>query len=130
MRTVAGLKMRPSSSAMSSPLFLWMRWAPPTRVAGVENSELFRLVHGGYGLFGIVTSVQLRLVPRKKVERVVELRTTDDLITAFEKRIADGFLYGDFQFSIERESDDFLHKGVFPAIGQCQSRRRFPPTSN
>ena len=31
----------------------------------------------------------------------------------FEKRIADGFLYGDFQFSIERDSDDFLRKGVF-----------------
>jgi FAD/FMN-containing dehydrogenase len=35
------------------------------------------------------------------------------LIEAFEKRIADGFVYGDFQFSIERDSDDFLHKGVF-----------------
>ena len=32
---------------------------------------------------------------------------------AFEKRIADGFQYGDFQFSIERDSEDFLHKGVF-----------------
>src|ERR1700730_9237990 len=49
-----------------------------------ENPELFRLVHGGYGLFGIVTSVQLRLAPRKKVERVVEIRPADDLIAAFE----------------------------------------------
>jgi hypothetical protein len=37
----------------------------------------------------------------------------DDLIAAFEKRIASGFQYGDFQFSIERDSEDFLHKGVF-----------------
>src|SRR5260370_7792042 len=78
-----------------------------------ENRELFRLVHGGYGLFGVVTSVQLRLAPRKKVERVVEIRTVDDLIIAFEKRVADGFLYGDFQFSIDPASEDFLHKGVF-----------------
>ena len=49
-----------------------------------ENSELFGLVIGGYGLFGVVTSVRVRLVPRKKVERVVELRTTDVLIAAFE----------------------------------------------
>src|SRR5947209_2467357 len=42
-----------------------------------ENPELFRLIHGGYGLFGIITSVQLRLVPRKKIERVVEIRTVD-----------------------------------------------------
>jgi FAD/FMN-containing dehydrogenase len=70
-------------------------------------------VHGGYGLFGILTSLRLRLVPRKKVERVVEIRSVDDLIAAFEKRISDGFQYGDFQFSIEIDSQDFLHKGVF-----------------
>jgi FAD/FMN-containing dehydrogenase len=83
-----------------------------------ENSELFRLVHGGYGLFGILTSVQLRLAPRKKVERVVEIRNVDDLIPAFERRIVDGFQYGDFQFSIEHASDDFLHKGVFSCYRQ------------
>ncbi len=44
---------------------------------------------------------------------MVEIRTGDDLIAAFEKRITDGFQYGDFQFSIEHASEDFLHKGVF-----------------
>jgi FAD/FMN-containing dehydrogenase len=78
-----------------------------------ENAELFALVIGGYGLFGIVTSVRVRLVPRKKIERVVEIRTTDALIAAFEKRISDGFTYSDFQFAVERESDDFLRRGVF-----------------
>ena len=78
-----------------------------------ENLELFRLVHGGYGLFGIVASVRLRLVTRKKLERVVEIRTVDDLIAGFEQRVSDGFLYGDFQFSIDRQSEDFLHRGVF-----------------
>ena len=39
-----------------------------------ENAELFRLAVGGYGLFGFVYSVTLRLVPRRKVERVVEVR--------------------------------------------------------
>jgi FAD/FMN-containing dehydrogenase len=78
-----------------------------------ENPELFALAHGGYGLFGIVTSAKLRLVPRKKLERIVEIRTVDDLIEAFAARISDGFLYGEFQFSIERDSEDFLHRGVF-----------------
>jgi hypothetical protein len=32
---------------------------------------------------------------------------------AFEKRIAEGFLYGDFQYSTDMKSDDFLQKGVF-----------------
>ena len=29
------------------------------------------------------------------------------------QRIADGFLFGDFQFSIDEASDDFLRRGVF-----------------
>ncbi len=32
---------------------------------------------------------------------------------AFDDRIRHGFLYGDFQFSVDKKSKDFLHKGVF-----------------
>jgi FAD/FMN-containing dehydrogenase len=107
-----GLKMKPFISDVES--FVLVDATGTARTCSrTENPELFRLVHGGYGLFGVVPSVQLRLVPRKKVQRVVEIRTVDDLISAFEKRIADGFQYGDFQFSIEHASEDFLHKGVF-----------------
>jgi FAD/FMN-containing dehydrogenase len=107
-----GLKMKPFISDVES--FVLVDGTAGARTCSrTENSELFRLVHGGFGLFGIVASVKLRLIPRTKVKRVVEIRTTDDLIAAFDKRISDGFQYGDFQFSIERESEDFLHKGVF-----------------
>lgn len=78
-----------------------------------QNPELFRLAIGGYGLFGLVSSITLRLVPRQKIERIVEVREVDGLMDAFEDRIRSGFLYGDFQFSIDPASDDFLHKGVF-----------------
>jgi FAD/FMN-containing dehydrogenase len=75
--------------------------------------ELFSLVIGGYGLFGVVYSVTLRLSPRRKVERVVEVRTIDGLMDAFDDRIASGFLYGDFQFATDPDSDEFLQAGVF-----------------
>lgn len=91
-----------------------------------ENQELFSLVHGGYGLFGIVAKVTLQLVRRQKVQRVVEIRTVDDLISAFDKRISDEFLYGDFQFSIEHDSDDFLHKGVFSCYRPVSSETPVP----
>src|SRR5262249_34831264 len=55
--------------------------------------ELFRLSIGGYGLFGFVYSVTLRLVPRRKVQRVVEVRPVDGLMRAFADRVADGFTY-------------------------------------
>src|SRR6266478_4704146 len=107
-----GLKMRPFVSDVES--FVLVDSTGSAKMCSrTENAELFRLVHGGYGLFGIVASVQMRLTPRTKLERVVEILTVDDLMGAFGKRIADGFLYGDFQFAIERESEDFLHRGVF-----------------
>jgi FAD/FMN-containing dehydrogenase len=78
-----------------------------------QNRELFRLAIGGYGLFGVITRVQLRLMPRTKLERVVQIMEVDQLIDAFDRRIADGFLYGDCQFSTDINSDGFLKKGVF-----------------
>jgi UDP-N-acetylenolpyruvoylglucosamine reductase len=78
-----------------------------------ENPELFRLVIGGYGLFGVIARVQLRLLPRVKLERIVEIIEIKDLMTAFEKRKVEGFLYGDFQYAIDPDSEDFLRKGVF-----------------
>ena len=70
-----------------------------------ENSELFRLVIGGYGLFGVVTRVRLKLMRRTIVERVAQIIDTDELMPAFAQRIADGFLYGDCQFSTDMSSD-------------------------
>src|SRR5712691_933431 len=88
-----GLKMRPFVSDVES--FILVDSTGTAKMCSrTENPELFRLVHGGYGLFGVVTSVQLRLAPRNKVERVVEIRTTDDLTEAFDKRITEGFQYG------------------------------------
>jgi FAD/FMN-containing dehydrogenase len=78
-----------------------------------ENGELFRIAIGGYGLFGLIDSVTLRLVPRKKLRRVVEIIRSDDLTRRFEERIAQEFLYGDFQFSVDEKSPDFLQRGVF-----------------
>jgi FAD/FMN-containing dehydrogenase len=78
-----------------------------------ENTELFRLAIGGYGLFGVVTRVRLRLMRRTKIERVVRIIDVDELMPAFDERIADGFLYGDCQFSTDMPSDGFLKTGVF-----------------
>jgi FAD/FMN-containing dehydrogenase len=95
-----------------------------------RNPELFCLAAGGYGLFGVVCSVTLRLVPRQKIERVVEVRSADGLITAFDDRIRKGFLYGDFQFAIDRSSDDFLRKGVFSCYRPVDPETPMPEHEN
>jgi FAD/FMN-containing dehydrogenase len=78
-----------------------------------ENSDLFRLAIGGYGLFGVITRVRLKLMRRTKLERVVQIVDTDELMPAFAERIAEGYLYGDCQFSTDMSSDTYLRKGVF-----------------
>ncbi len=78
-----------------------------------ENAELFRLAIGGYGLFGIIASVTLRLAERRKVRRFVTIETVENLESLFADRINKNFLYGDFQFAIAPESKDFLRTGVF-----------------
>lgn len=83
------------------------------RCSRTENRELFSLVCGGYGLFGVVVSATLRLAPRVKLERVVEIESVERLAARFEERIADGYTFGDFQFGIDPRSGTFLHDGVF-----------------
>ena len=83
------------------------------RCSRTENAELFRLAIGGYGLFGVMTTVRLRLTPRHKVQRTVEVIDLDKLPGMFERRIAEGYQYGDFQFATDLDSDALLHRGVF-----------------
>lgn len=83
------------------------------RCSRTENAELFRAAIGGYGLFGAISSVRLRLAPRHKVERTVEVLDVERLPAMFERRIADGYEFGDFQFATELDSDALLHRGVF-----------------
>lgn len=77
-----------------------------------ENRELFSLAAGGYGLFGVITAVGLRLVPRSKVRRRVEVRTTPELVELIEKRTASGAPFGYFQYCIDETSVDFMRTGI------------------
>jgi FAD/FMN-containing dehydrogenase len=83
------------------------------RCSRTENRELFSLAIGGYGLFGVIAEVTLRLSPRTKLERVVKVVELDDVPALVEKRIREGYVYGDYQFKTDEQADDFLRKGVF-----------------
>src|SRR6184192_2331293 len=107
-----GLAMKPLISNIES-FTLINADGKSVRCSRDENNELFRVAIGGYGLFGLIDSVTLRLVPRQKLRRVVEIIRSDDLTRRFEERIAQEFLYGDFQFSVDEKSPDFLQRGVF-----------------
>ncbi|HYY13809.1 MAG TPA: FAD-binding oxidoreductase [Chthoniobacterales bacterium] len=116
-----GLAMKPLISNIES-FTLINADGKSMRCSRNENTELFQAAIGGYGLFGLIDSVTLRLVPRKKLQRVVEIISTSDLPKRFDERIAQKFLYGDFQFSVDEKSPDFLQRGVFSCYQPIESR--------
>src|SRR5437879_1963615 len=116
-----GLTMKPLISNVES-FNLINADGKSIRCSRDENHQLFRLAIGGYGLFGLISSVTLRLVPRQKLRRVVEIIRADDLPKRFEERIAAKFLYGDFQFSVDEKSPDFLQRGVFSCYQPIDER--------
>ena len=77
-----------------------------------ERAELFSLVVGGYGLFGAVATVTLRLTPRLKLRRWVDILDIDDAVSAVRRRVAEGCVYGDFQYAIDPTDASFLRRGV------------------
>lgn len=77
-----------------------------------ENPQLFSLAIGGYGLFGVFSSVALRLVPRTILRRTVQLERAESVIDRLHERIAAGATFGDFQFAIDDKSSDFLNLGI------------------
>ncbi len=91
-----------------------------------RNRELFSLVVGGYGLFGAIYSVTLRLARRQMLQRIVDVITVDDLVAAVDERVRAGFRYGDLQFAIDPRSPDFLRRGVFSCYRPVEADRQIP----
>ena len=120
-----GLTQRPISADVES--FTLVDPSGDVReVSRTSDPDLFGLVIGGYGLFGVVTSVRLRLAPRRILRRLVTLTSVDELIDRFDDRIANGFLFGDCQFSIDERSPDFLRVGIFSCYGPDETATAIP----
>jgi FAD/FMN-containing dehydrogenase len=96
------------------------------RCSRTEEPDLFALAAGGYGLFGVAYALTLRLRRRRKLERLVEVRSADGLPEAFAARIAEGCLYGDFQFETDERSPTFLRRGVFSCYRPVEDGAAMP----
>jgi FAD/FMN-containing dehydrogenase len=78
-----------------------------------ENKDLFSLVLGGYGMFGVVSDVTLRLVKRQKLRRQVQEMSVEDVYQAYQDAVKAGCTYGAFDFSFDPTSDGYLRDGFF-----------------
>ncbi len=81
---------------------------------------------GGLGLFGIIYSVKIRLVPRRKIRKRVKIVKIDELVSEFKKSVKSGALYGIFAYSADMNSDDYLNKGVLKTFEPVQTKREIP----
>jgi FAD/FMN-containing dehydrogenase len=106
-----GLKLGPVGEDIES-LTVVTPDASVVRCSRDQESELFSLVIGGYGLFGVVVEVTLRLAPRRVMRRIVDLLDIDDAIGSARRRASEGCDYGDFQYSIDPADDGFLRRGI------------------
>ena len=107
-----GLSVPPIAGDVESLLLVGAD-GEPRRCSRAENPELFALAIGGYGLFGVIAEVTLRLTPRTPVERVVEEIAVRELPDRIAQRIAEGFLFGDCQYSMDFRPSEAHHHGVF-----------------
>src|SRR5258708_5746703 len=74
-----GLRRRPFAGEVESSF--WVEGGGRVHLGSRrENAELFKRAMGGYGLFGVISSVPLRLDARRKIERAVEVIRIDDLM--------------------------------------------------
>lgn len=57
------------------------------RCARTENEELFSLVLGGYGLFGVILDVEMNVVPNRRYRREQLLLNTFDYPGVFDEKV-------------------------------------------
>ena len=91
-----------------------------------SNPELFALAIGGYGLFGFVDSIKLRLEPRTQMVRRVAEVQTEDVVPILEKRMSEGATYGDFQYMTDESSKDFMARGIMSTYSPIPLQEDIP----
>lgn len=68
------------------------------RCSRTENQELFSLVLGGYGLFGIILDVELRIVPNELYRPDIEFMPAEQYVARFKDKVNGstdaGMVYG------------------------------------
>ena len=92
-----------------------------------RNRNLFRLAVGGYGLFGIVTDVTLRLVERLKVERVASEERSAVLARILDDRARAGHLYGQALLATDPADASFLAAGILTTYQPVPATTPIPP---
>jgi FAD/FMN-containing dehydrogenase len=84
------------------------------RCSQAENSELFSLVLGGYGLFGVILDVELRVVPNERYRAESQVIAAERYVDRFRERVRGrsdiGMVYG--RLSVVPGEKTFLSEAI------------------
>jgi FAD/FMN-containing dehydrogenase len=79
-----------------------------------DNAELFSLVLGGYGLFGVILDAELRVVPNERYHAEVEVLPAEQYVSRFAQKVNGagdvGMVYG--RLCIAPGEDTFLREAI------------------
>ena len=107
---------RPPIASSVESLRLMLADGSVRRCGRLENAELFSLVLGGYGLFGIILEVDLRVVPNEpyRIERIGV--ATKDYVSVLTRKTASdtnvAMVYGRLRVTPE----NFLKEGIINVL--------------
>jgi FAD/FMN-containing dehydrogenase len=88
-----------------------------------DNSELFRLAVSGYGLFGIIASVTLRLTERRKVRSFVTIESVENLESLLATELTVIFFTEIFNLPLLPNQKIFSEPEFFRVIFPFQTKR-------
>lgn len=94
-----------------------------------ENAELFSLVLGGYGLFGIILDVELRVVPNERYRPEIEVLRAEQYVSGFAEKVtgaADaGLAYG--RLCVVPGKGTFLREAILTIFRRAPCRKEEMP---
>jgi FAD/FMN-containing dehydrogenase len=100
------------------------------RCSRSENAELFSLVLGGYGLFGVILDVELRVVPNERYRPEIEVLPAEQYVSRFSEKVrgaADiGMVYG--RLCIVPGEKTFLREAILTVFRRAPCKKEEIPS--
>ena len=98
-------------------------------VSRTKNPELFGLVIGGYGLFGIITQVTLDLTDNTMLERQTKFELTENFVDYFAKNIEHNDQLEFFSARFDLNSKNFLNEMIIVSYKKTDQIAALPINS-
>jgi FAD/FMN-containing dehydrogenase len=94
-----------------------------------ENSELFRLAMGGYGLFGVITELELDMVPNALLTPTFEAMSGHDLGARFARALTTDKTIQMAYGRMDVAHDRFFERAMLVAYRPAANQTSLPPAS-